>query len=333
MPGYRPFLLTFFYLTASFLAAQEPERFVSQPVVSFGASETASRPQNPPHSQLHGFREALAAPLSPPQPLAARPAAQPLPQPLPQPVPLPQAAKPAEVRQVALSEPLESEPLEIASVSAQENDSPPEPQSSQELHSVSADPSDDFSLDQPIGLKMNEKGKDGKMEKPELGKAIAPVISVIGSLLIVLSAFFILMMMFRKMSPKGNRLLPKEAFENLGRSFLTPKLQLHLLRLGNRLILVSVTADGVTPVTEVTDPDEVVPLLGMCRALDANSSTALFQKMYANMTDDDSESPPQHAPAKKAAPKKKGNASSLVDLYSEPEESLADLLRGGVGAR
>ena len=323
MPGYRSVLLLFFFLTNAALVAQESERFVDRPVVSFGPSGTVEDSRS--QSQLTGFRDALTAP----KPLVSRQEARALPLPAPQ--------QPA-VRQVAMSEPLDTAVESAGNVVSrpQSIEEESDKNASGELQSASdnrtASPPDGaFSLDQPIGLRMKEKGKDGKMEKPELGKALAPVVSVIGSLLIVLSAFFILMMMFRKMSPKGNRLLPKEAFENLGRSFLTPKLQLHLLRLGNRLILVSVTADGVTPVTEVTDPDEVVPLLGMCRQLDVNSSTALFQKMYSSMTDDDG--PTVRNAPKKVAAKSKSNTSSLVDLYSEPEESLVDLLKGGAGAR
>lgn len=193
-------------------------------------------------------------------------------------------------------------------------------------------------LDKPLAMTAGGTGKS-KIDKPSVQTGITPLISVVGSLLIVLSAFMLLMLLFKKVSPKGNRLLPQEAFENLGRTFLTSKLQLHLLRLGNRLILVSVTPDGVSPVTEITDPDEVVPLLGLCRRLDAHSATELFRKTLAGFssgndyfgTQADSDTPSKTTmPAKKRAEAK---SFGLVDLYSESDESLADLLAAGLGSK
>ncbi|MDR3182189.1 MAG: flagellar biosynthetic protein FliO [Planctomycetaceae bacterium] len=153
------------------------------------------------------------------------------------------------------------------------------------------------------------------------GSSLSPMISVAGSLIIVVSLFFLIAILFKKVSPKGSRPLPKEAFENLGRTYITAKQQLQLLRLGNRLILVSVTPDGVSPVSEVTDSDEVLSLLGMCRRLDSNSATALFQKTVSRITDDEINQ------SRRSGHKQSSRRqSSLVDLYSDPDESLAEIL-------
>ena len=315
------------------LYAEDSERFVAQSVVSFAPVETDKQSGVSRHqSQLHGFREALTSAQPLPSPSSnARPAS----------APSGHAAvvtadhkekETSEIRQVAVAEPLPSKPVKqnvpVANIDVEEKNV--EKDSDEVDGSMS-----DAMLDKPIGFGSKENpstGKSGgKLERPQFSNAIAPVVSIIGSLLIVLSAFFILMMILKKMSPKGNRLLPKEAFENLGRTFITQKLQLHLLRLGNRLILVSVTPDGVSPVTEVTDPDEVVPLLGMCRKLDENSSTELFRKMYSSLAEDD-----ENILLKKQRPasvKNKPKTSSLVDLYSEPDESLADILASGLGPK
>lgn len=202
----------------------------------------------------------------------------------------------------------------------------------------------DALLDRPIGFGKNGESKK-KLAKPQFSSAISPVISVFGSLLIVVSAFLILALLLKKASPKGCRALPKEVFEDLGRTFISQKLQLHLLRLGNRLILVSVTQDGISPVTEITDPDEVVPLLGMCRRLDANSSSELFRKALTNFSEEESSDYFGHTAgdtlekdksAKKTS-KSVGSgqrpAPSQVDLYSEPNESLADILASGLATK
>lgn len=186
---------------------------------------------------------------------------------------------------------------------------------------------------------------DAKLSKPSLSSAITPLFSILGSLLIVLACFMILMMLMKKISPKGNRNLPPEVFEDLGRTFLTQKLQLHLLKLGNRLILVSVTQDGVTPITEITDPDEVVPLIGMCRGQDTGSASGLFKRTLSELSKGDRDgyfgedvqtAKPAKAvskPATKAAKPASPAKSTLLDLYSEPDESLAEILASGLGTK
>ena len=162
-------------------------------------------------------------------------------------------------------------------------------------------------------------GWTNKLSKPEL----TPLLSIVGSLLIVLAAFFVLAALLRKVSPPGNRPLPKEAFECLGRYYLTPKHQLQVLRLGNRIVLVSVMSDCVSTLAEITDPDETVAFLGLCRRLDANSATEMFRKTVANM-------PPEelHPPRRPVVTRPREHRSQL-DLYSDPEESLASILARG----
>ena len=168
----------------------------------------------------------------------------------------------------------------------------------------------------------NAVGWGNKLVKPEL----APVLSVGGSLLIVIAAFFLLAVLLRKVSPKGNRPLPKEAFECLGRYFLTQKHQLQVLRMGNRIVLVSVMPDSVSTLAEMTDPDETVAFLGLCRRLDENSATEMFRKTIANMSEDEL-SRPHDRPVITA--RRKGQQSAALDLYSDPDESLASILARG----
>jgi flagellar biogenesis protein FliO len=167
-----------------------------------------------------------------------------------------------------------------------------------------------------------DSGWTNKLVKPEL----TPVLSVGGSLLIVIAAFFLLAILFRKVSPPGNRPLPKEAFECLGKYYLTQKHQLQVLRLGNRIVLVSVMPDKVSTLAEIIDPDETVAFLGLCRRLDTNSATEMFRKTIANMSEDEL-SRPHNRPV--VTSRRKGQPTGSLDLYSDPDESLASLLARG----
>ena len=169
-----------------------------------------------------------------------------------------------------------------------------------------------------------EKTRDGwtnKLAKPEL----TPVFSVAGSLLIVVAAFFLLALLFRKVAPQGSRPLPREAFECLGRHFLSQKQQLQVLRLGNRIVLVSVMAEGITTLAEISDPDEVVSFLGHFRRLDSNSATEIFRKTVANISDDELSQPHQRP----VVVTRRQQPAASFDVYSDPDESLAAILARG----
>ncbi len=127
---------------------------------------------------------------------------------------------------------------------------------------------------------LGPKEKTARKPTSSSGMEILPVLSVLGSLCLVLGVFFVFVVFMRRVGPKHGRTLPKEAFENIGRFALNPKLQLNLLRLGNRLILVATTSDGtVETLSEIDHPDEVVQILGMCRKLDPNGSSVQFQSV------------------------------------------------------
>lgn len=165
-------------------------------------------------------------------------------------------------------------------------------------------------------------GWRNKIAKPEL----TPLVSVAGSLLIVIAAFFLLAIVLRKVAPKGNRPLPQEAFECLGRYFLTQKHQVQLLRVGSRIVLVSVMPDGVSTLSEITDPDEAVAVLGLCRRLDSNSATEMFRKTVASFSEDDLG---RSYDRPVVTSKRKGQSAASFDIYSEPDESLAAILARG----
>ena len=318
MPSLRQIAFLFACCITLPLAAQESRRFVipsDQAQVSFG-------PQTPPtpQEQLRHIADSLGT-----QP--------------------PQQIRPASIQPVVHSD--YREPPTIVSASMGRNDAGGiqaavlPPAAPQRLESMLTDEDEDEDeeivpkkqsvLDAPL-VHSGSPDAQGRVSKPLISGGIGPIVSMFASLFLVITTFLILALLFKKVSPKGARLLPKELFENLGRAPLTQKLQLHLLRLGNRLILVSVTLDGVQPITEITDPDEVVQLLGLCRRLDSNSSTQNFKKMFSTLAAEPTEGgyfgadvEPRTKSRTKATSK-----SSLVDLYSESNESLTELLANGL---
>ena len=80
--------------------------------------------------------------------------------------------------------------------------------------------------------------------------------------------------------------LPKEAVAVLGRVPLTAQNFAHLLQVGNKLVLVALTPEGASPITEVTDPAEVDRLLTLCMRNNKHSTTAEFQNVLKQMANE-----------------------------------------------
>ncbi len=90
--------------------------------------------------------------------------------------------------------------------------------------------------------------------------------------------------MVRRTGPKPAGVLPNEAFAVLGRAPLNTGSFAQLLRVGNKLVLVAVTSDGAQPLTEVTDPDEVDRLTGLCQGSRPGGHSAEFQQVLAQLS-------------------------------------------------
>ena len=70
-------------------------------------------------------------------------------------------------------------------------------------------------------------------------------------------------------APRG---LPIEAFELLGRRMIEPKVSVHLVRCGGRVLVLGLSSEGVRTLSEIDDPHEVDRLTKIC----VNQSDALY---------------------------------------------------------
>jgi flagellar biogenesis protein FliO len=115
------------------------------------------------------------------------------------------------------------------------------------------------------------------------GKALT---TVVGSLAVVLAVFFLVAWITRRATPRHLRPLPAEVIECLGRAPLAGRQQMQLVRLGRKLVLLSVTNTDARPLCEVTDPLEVDRLAGLCEQTRPESVTANFRQILAACASD-----------------------------------------------
>ena len=112
---------------------------------------------------------------------------------------------------------------------------------------------------------------------------VAPLVTAGGSLALVLGLFLIMAWIMRRTVPGAVQALPGEVVEVLGRAPLAGRQQVHLIRCGSKLILVSVTPEGAETLTEITDAEEVDRLAGLCRETHPGSATSAFRHVFGQL--------------------------------------------------
>ncbi len=120
-------------------------------------------------------------------------------------------------------------------------------------------------------------------DTPSTPSPAPAVLSMLGSLAVVIGLFLGLIWLLRRGSPKSIRLLSRDVVELLGRSPLAGRQQMHVIRFGNRLLLVAVSPDGAETLAEITEPVEVDRLAGLCQQTQANSATQAFRQIFGQM--------------------------------------------------
>ena len=103
--------------------------------------------------------------------------------------------------------------------------------------------------------------------------------TILSALAIVLGAFFLVVWITRSTSQRRWSPLPKEAVQLLGRTPLAGRQWMQLIRVGNKLVMVSVNGHQVDTITEITDPEEVEQLVALCHKNQSNHFRQTFQQV------------------------------------------------------
>ena len=150
-------------------------------------------------------------------------------------------------------------------------------------HTDSVSPSGDYT---PLPLRGSTNPQRLTQESSGKNSGKRATTTVLGSLSVVLAAFFVLVWLSRKTAPKGLAPLPGEVFESLGRAPLTARQQMQLIRLGNKLVLLSVTPTGAETLTEITNIDEVNRLTGLCQQTRSGSISDTFRQVLSQYAEE-----------------------------------------------
>jgi flagellar biogenesis protein FliO len=145
------------------------------------------------------------------------------------------------------------------------------------------------SFDQPIGdappdrepLKIDPPSDAQRLDRPEAQSPGGALATVLGSLGIVLGAFFAVVWFTRRALPKAAATLPTEAVELLGRTPLSPRQNMHVIRFGGKLLLISASQSGAETLAEIDDPEEVTRITGICQRNQPGSISSTFRQVLS----------------------------------------------------
>lgn len=136
--------------------------------------------------------------------------------------------------------------------------------------------------DKPIPLLPPED--DAELSAPPSTSTGRMIWTVVSSLAVVLGLYFVVAMLSRRGAVGGPAPLPTEAFEVLGRAPLTGRQHAQVVRFGDKLILLCVSATGVDSLAEVTSVEEVERIAALCQQQRPDSVTQTFRQVLTQFS-------------------------------------------------
>jgi flagellar biogenesis protein FliO len=136
----------------------------------------------------------------------------------------------------------------------------------------------------PVALTANDNSPASSRRLPSLAPKWESIGTTISALGVVIGFLLICAWLLRRGAGKSSAGLPREVVSVLGRVPLAARNVAQLLRVGNKLVLVSLTPTGAETLTEVTDPAEVDRLVGLCHQSDPHSTTKAFEQVFRQLS-------------------------------------------------
>jgi flagellar biogenesis protein FliO len=137
--------------------------------------------------------------------------------------------------------------------------------------------------DGPRPLPPAKRDSRDSLEKSDSPRALGAILSVVGSLTVVLGLFFLLTWCMRRGMPNSAARLPDDIVSVLGKAPLAGRQQAHLLRFGNKLLLVCASTSGFDTLGEITDPDEVQRIVSLCDRSESGPSTSAASRIIGQI--------------------------------------------------
>jgi flagellar biogenesis protein FliO len=165
---------------------------------------------------------------------------------------------------------------------AEERFAPPNPSHVQQAAHYEQGPArQPLSPQSPLAQKIAATTEGGKGS----GRAgpMSAIFTVFGSLIIVLGIFVGIAWLLRRGMPAGSGRLPSGVVEVLGNAPLAARRQMHVLRFGDKILLVCVSQTGVDTLSEIEDATEVERLTNLCQKSRPTAAAGTFDQVFGKL--------------------------------------------------
>ncbi|MFO0871634.1 MAG: flagellar biosynthetic protein FliO [Pirellulales bacterium] len=137
------------------------------------------------------------------------------------------------------------------------------------------------------------EGKETSAENSHAGGR-GPLASVTSVTLLAGGVLLVLWMM-RRATPAQRGQLPADALEVLGQSVISPRLAVHLIRVGQRVVLVGSAPQSATALLEISEAEEVESLVAACRTEESSSVAASMRRVLHRLDGTAATTPLSHS--------------------------------------
>jgi len=141
-------------------------------------------------------------------------------------------------------------------------------------------------------------------------------------LFVVVAVIILMFWLARKYLPGVRRLGGSRTIKLLARTHLSPRQSIALVRVGRRLLVVGQSADRLSALDSISDPQEVSELLGQCESDGASGAVENFKKTFKQIDEDFSAAEEQGADCET---QELSRIRGEVESLSKKVRGLADL--------
>lgn len=129
-------------------------------------------------------------------------------------------------------------------------------------------------------FKRQDQADEGDTRKNQ--SMIGPLWTMVLSVMVVLGLIGLLYYLFKKFSPTIPRVRSGKAIQFLARRYLDTRNSLSLVKVGNRILVVGITPDGMTLLTEISDEEEMQGIIANLPPEQISSKQGSFLEILRN---------------------------------------------------
>ncbi len=133
----------------------------------------------------------------------------------------------------------------------------------------------------PLSRRQDSKEQGSRDTGKRLGNSGSQLGLTVVVLAGVLALIVFLARIVRPHLPAATQSLSSEVLELLGRRMIDQRHAIHFLRIGERILIVGASLDGLRTLAEVTDPVEVDRISGVCRTRTESTVSQSFRMLLS----------------------------------------------------